>query len=76
MLPLVTEFSIILPEFPLILPEFSRSFRILGVCDTPPHTPPPPVAMPLPICLLYVTRPSRTVNAVHFLLYWEEQGQG
>ena len=38
MLPLVTEFSIILPEFSLILPEFPRFF-------TPPHT--PPVATPL-----------------------------
>ena len=44
MLPLVTEFSIILPEFSLILPEFPRFFKILGVCDTPPH---PPVATPL-----------------------------
>ena len=33
MLPLVTEFSIILPEFP-------RFFKILGGgCDTPPHPP-------------------------------------
>ena len=44
MLPLVTEFSIILPEFSLILPEFPRFFKILGGCDTPPH---PPVATPL-----------------------------
>ena len=46
MLPLVTEFSIILPEFSLILPEFSlilpefpQFFKILGGCDTPPHPP-------------------------------------
>ena len=39
MLPLVTEFSIILPEFSLILPEFPRFFKIFGVCDTPPHAP-------------------------------------
>ena len=32
MLPLVTEFS-------LSLPEFSQFLKILGGCDTPPHTP-------------------------------------
>ena len=40
MLPLVTEFS-------LSLPEFSRFLKILGGCDTPLHTPTPPVATPL-----------------------------
>ena len=43
MLPLVTEFSIILPEFSLILPEFSLFFKIFGGLWHP-------VATPLHIC--------------------------